>query len=252
MRRVGGIAAAGLIAAAAAGVGLDRALAEPVQGPEQQAQGPEQPRFLFFAGSDLWRHGGFAHGGLLWSPGGLDQDGFTFKVLVGGGLYQYVSGALDNAEVTGRELMGFAMPGWRFKHPGFELILSAGLDLQQHRLSPDDPTASLRGGYAGIRGSADLWLEPSAATMLAVNGSVSSIGPTYSVRAAMGVRLFDRFYVGPEGQAFDCDNYRQYRVGLHLTGLKMESFEWSAGVGWSQDTDDRSGVYGKLGVIARR
>ena len=27
--------------------------------------------FLWFAGADLWRAGGFAHGGLVWSPGGV-------------------------------------------------------------------------------------------------------------------------------------------------------------------------------------
>jgi hypothetical protein len=39
--------------------------------------GPDNPSFLLFAGTDLWRDGAFANGGLLWSPAGLDQGGFT-------------------------------------------------------------------------------------------------------------------------------------------------------------------------------
>ncbi len=39
--------------------------------------GPDNPSFLLFAGTDLWRDGAFLAGGLLWSPGGLDKSGFT-------------------------------------------------------------------------------------------------------------------------------------------------------------------------------
>jgi hypothetical protein len=46
-------------------------------------------RYLLFAGFDLWRNGGFAHGGLLWSPGGIEREGLTFKLLLAGGLYRY-------------------------------------------------------------------------------------------------------------------------------------------------------------------
>ena len=44
-----------------------------------EAGGPESPSFLLFAGTDLWRYGAFLYGGLLWSPGGIDADGFTLK-----------------------------------------------------------------------------------------------------------------------------------------------------------------------------
>jgi hypothetical protein len=42
-----------------------------------EAGGPNPPSFLLFAGTDLWRYGAFAYGGTLWSPGGVDADGFT-------------------------------------------------------------------------------------------------------------------------------------------------------------------------------
>ena len=34
-------------------------------------------RYLLFSGYDLWRNGGFGHGGVVWSPGGLEREGFT-------------------------------------------------------------------------------------------------------------------------------------------------------------------------------
>ena len=42
-----------------------------------QAAEPNTPSFLFFAGTDLWRYGAFFYGGTLWSPAGLDANGFT-------------------------------------------------------------------------------------------------------------------------------------------------------------------------------
>jgi hypothetical protein len=89
--------------------------------------------------------------------------------------------------------------------------------------------------------------------MVTADASFSTVGPSYNVRLATGLRAFDAFYLGPEVQAFGADdNYRQFRAGLHLTGLRTGAFEWSAGAGWATDTDDRSGAYGKLGVFTRR
>jgi len=59
--------------------------------------GEDAAQFLLFSGADLWRDGRFMHGGLLWSPGGLDNEGFTFQLVTSGGLYRYRSGTLNNA-----------------------------------------------------------------------------------------------------------------------------------------------------------
>jgi hypothetical protein len=47
-----------------------------VQG-RADAATPNIPSFLFFGGTDLWRYGQFLYGGTLWSPSGLNNDGFT-------------------------------------------------------------------------------------------------------------------------------------------------------------------------------
>lgn len=210
----------------------------------------ESAKVLFFSGADLWRNGGFAHGGLVWSPDGLDREGLTFKVLIGGGTYQYFSGAIG-AEVTGRQLLAAAMAGWRFKVGTLEVTVYAGPDFQDHTLSPDDPTGSMRGRYFGARGGIDVWYEPMPGFMAAVNASGSTAAQEYSVRGAVGWRLLDRVFVGPEAQALGCLNYEQVRVGAHATGLKLGTFEWSASGGWVQDSDRRSGGYGRVGVLTR-
>jgi hypothetical protein len=42
-----------------------------------QAAPPNSPTYLLFTGTDLWRYGAFLYGGGLWSPAGVDHDGFT-------------------------------------------------------------------------------------------------------------------------------------------------------------------------------
>jgi hypothetical protein len=220
---------------------------------EPDTASPEQARLLLFSTTDLWRHGGFAHGGLLWAPSGLDRDGPVLKLMFGGGIYRYISGALGNTDVRGDLLAAAILPGWRFVRDGFAATVFLGADFQQHRLTPDDPSAGLRGGYVGARAGFDLWYQPTAMTMVVADASISTVGPSYNARLAAGLRVFDAFYVGPEVQGFAADgNYRQFRAGVHVTGFRTGEFEWSAGMGWATDTDERSGAYGKLGVFTRR
>jgi len=206
-------------------------------------------RFLLFSGFDLWRHGGFLHGGVLYAPEGLDREGPVVKLLVGGGQYQYLSGATT---VTGRQWLVSAMPGWRFKRGTLEFTVYGGLDLQHHRFSPYDPGNSLAGTHAGARGGFDLWWEPRPAMMVAASASASTIGTSYWARGAVGWRAFDRVWLGPEIVALGDDNYRQFRLGVHVTGLRTAAFEWAAGLGYARDNDNRSGPYVRVGLIARR
>ena len=207
---------------------------------------------LLFSGADLWRNGGFLHGGALWAPGGLDREGLTFKAVIAGGSYRYISGALGNTEVKGRELTTELMAGWHFIRGRTELKIFAGLDLQDHRLSPDDVSASLRGSAAGVRTSFDLWSEPTPQTMIEIDGSLSSIGASYSLHGAAGWRIASLFYVGPEMATFGANDYRQHRFGLHATGFRTGQFEWNAAGGFARDNDDRSGAYIRFGVSTRR
>ncbi len=145
--------------------------------------GDDGAQYLLFTGGDLWRNGAFTYGGRLWSPGGLDRAGFTLKAVMSGGSYHYWSRALGT-DVTGRELVAQVLPGWRFKNNRLEFKVFAGLDLEDHHLSPDDPSSRLRGGSAGAHGAVDLWYEPTPATMPAADRSYqrSTIVTSYSAR----------------------------------------------------------------------
>jgi hypothetical protein len=219
--------------------------------PAQSGIEPEQPTSLLFSGADLWRNSGFLHGGLLWSPEGLDRPGFTLKLLSGAGVYRFHSGALGT-EVVARQFTAFALPGWRFIYESLQVTAFAGLDVQEHQLTPDDVASRLRGRLVGLRSGFDLWYEPVSNAMLAADASASTVGRSFSARVAAGWRLLDTLYLGPELHALGSDNYRQFRAGIHATGFRTGPVEWAASTGWAADSDRRGSLYARFGILTRR
>jgi hypothetical protein len=214
------------------------------------AGGAENPAFLLFSGTDFWRYGAFLYGGFLWSPAGQNSDGFTLKTLLDTGEFSYLSGGLD-ALVDGTKFAAAVLPGWRFSRDRLTVSLFAGPTVQDYRLFPYDPGSRLHGFYTGAQADVDIWYQPSAATMAALDGSIASIGPTGSVRAAFGYRLLPPAFIGPEIEEDWCADFDQFEFGGQITGLHIDALEWSMGSGFALTSDRRSGPYLRLGVNAR-
>jgi hypothetical protein len=212
---------------------------------------------ILFSGRDIWRNGVFAYGGLLIAPGGFEQDGLLLKLLLSGGLYRYNASSLGGNEVIGAEWLAQALPGFRIKRGNAEMKFFFGPEWQRHKLSLDDPGNRLAGQDFGLRVAGELWYEPTPATLIASDVSLSSIATSHSARLAFGWRVADEifngdgFYVGPETQYFGSDGYRHWRLGLHITSLKTETTEWSAAGGLARDSDGRSSPYVRLTLSTR-
>jgi len=220
--------------------------------------GDGETRMLLFSGRDLWRSGIFGHGGLLFAPGGVDQDGFNLKIVMSGGVYRYTGGANSGdppGQLAGWNILGVenalqVMPGFRVKRGALEAKVFFGLDLEYHWLWPDDVTNHLRGRSLGLRFAGEIWYEPTPTSMVAADASLSSVG-NHSARFAVGWRVFDRFYFGPETQVYGADGYRQYRIGAHFTALKTGATEWVAACGWGRESSGLSTPYARLGIVTR-
>jgi len=204
--------------------------------------------FIFSSGFDLWHDGGSFYGAAQWSPGGIDKDGLTFKLLMAEGSYRYRSGGVV---VRGRNTVASIMPGWKFRKDTAEITLYAGLDWQANRLSPDDLGNPARGSRAGLRLAADAWWETSPSWMVTGSASISSIGGTFWLRGATGLRVLETCWLGPEFIVAGTARFRQYRAGVHVTALKTGSVEWSVGVGHASDDDRRAGAYLRVGLSSR-
>jgi hypothetical protein len=178
------------------------------------------------------------------------MPGFTLKTLISGGAYKYTSGAL-NAEIKGATASAAILPGWKVVNDKLIVSLYLGPVVQDYRLSPNDPGARLHGLYLGGQFAADVWYEPTAYSMISVNGMLASIGPTGSLRVAFGTRFLDRMFIGPETGAIWCGNFEEYQFGAHITALRTDKLEWSAATGWAFTSDHRESPYFRIGVNTR-
>lgn len=213
----------------------------------------EAERLLLFGGTDFWHAGAFLHGGAVWAIEGLARDGPALKALGGTGTYQYRSGA---NQVLAVQALGSLMPGWIVRRDRFIASVFGGVDVQHHWTTPPDPGNPLRGTHVGMRLGLDTWWEPFPDTMVRTNATWSSIGHGFGLGAALGWRVLETwyagFYAGPELQVYGDTNYRQIRIGAHLTGLRRGLWDWSLGFGWVTDTDDRAGPYVRIGLLTKQ
>ncbi len=248
MRRAGSVYAAVLAAAAFVVCWLCLSA-----GPSWAAD-EEDSRVILFSGRDIWRNGASMYGGMMFAaPGHLDEDGFLLKVLLSGGLYRYNTGNVEGGEVIGAETTIQVLPGFRMKRGNLEAKFFFGPDIEQHRLWPDDPGNNLRGHAVGLRVAFDIWYEPTATTMAAMDASLSSIATNNSMRLAFGWRVLDnQFYFGPEIAVFSSEGYRHLRLGAHFTAMKTGGTEWTAAGGWAGDSDGRASPYVRLGILQRQ
>jgi Cellulose biosynthesis protein BcsS len=218
--------------------------------PVNELGGGSRPEhFLFYSGFDIWRFGRAGFGGFYAAPDGLDKDGFIVRLFVSDGRERYDTGAKRfNTDI----LRGSLLPGWRLSEGSFELKVFAGLDLESRILTPDLPAAEASKARIGARLAAETWWEPEPGIMLASSLSATTNFKGWSARGAAGWRAFDQFWAGPEILASGDVFSRQFRIGAHLTGIKLAAFEWSAAAGFVQDSFGRNGVYGRIGLLARQ
>jgi Cellulose biosynthesis protein BcsS len=239
--------------AAAVICGADRARAQALEPdtpqPDGLSGGTKVERVLLYAGFDIWRFGRTGYGGFYWAPDGLNNDGFITRLFVSRGVERYDAGSKRfNTDIV----RAAPLAGWRFSQDKLELKVFAGPELENRVLTPDVPTAALRGTHIGARVATELWWQPVPEMMLTSAFSASTNATSHSARAATGVRVFDQFWMGPEISASSDDFSRQYRIGAHLTGFKLAPFEWSAAAGYVTDSYHRSGIYGRIGVLTRQ
>lgn len=232
---------------------MARSLAQPASGPplaDPLVGGSKPERFLFFSGVDLWRNGQAGYDGMMLAPqGDLNKDGFLIRLFMSGDFERYDT---PTQHFTTNIFRASVLPGWRVKRGNVEIKVFAGPALESHALNPDVPTDKLRGSNFGARIATELWWEPTPVMMVAAAASATTIGSGYSARAAAGWRLWDRFWIGPEIAASADEYSTQYRIGAHLTGFKTGPVEWSVGAGYLEDSFDRNGIYGRIGVLFRK
>lgn len=179
-------------------------------------------RLIYYGGIDASHWSVGAYSGVQWMPGGFDHSGFILRMFLSESLERYVTRrTLYDAQI-GRAAI---LPGYMIRTGNFEVQLLAGLDVEADFFFANVEPYKWRFAY-GLRGVADTWWEPTRLLMLQSSLSATTIDNGYSARLALGVRLYDWFWIGPEAILSNDYFSEQTKVGAHLTGLRTGPYEW--------------------------
>lgn len=158
---------------------------------------------------------GYFSGATLAFNGDLSKSGVVFKVDGGISNYEYASDLSPTGIIDGDGYQVSAMLGYLWALDSVSLTLAAGVDYQDQELSPDDPTATVRGSETGLRVAADFWTGNDKVSFSG-SGSYSTAFDSYWTRARAGL-ILGRFTIGPEALAFGSEGYDAQRLGGYGT-----------------------------------
>jgi hypothetical protein len=193
-------------AAAAGGSSTKDTPAEPVE------------RGVYFSGYDVVTDSRYTYSGIIVALNGdMGRDGFFVR---GYGAY----GNFDQNPGDGRQWQGDVALGYMFTRGSLGYEIYAGVDYQNVRLRPDDPTAEVRGTEWGFKVGAGIETEKELPYYFRLEGNYSTAFNSYWARARVGVHR-GRFTFGPEASVVGDEDFDAQRVGGFVTfDVKLPQF----------------------------
>ena len=221
--------------------------------------GPEhKPSWLVtYSGVDFAKDSSYFYTGAIVSLNrDLSRSGLVLAAYSGYAAYQYDSTAVAGGKVDGDGIALSAMLGYLFVRPGAAVGLYAGLDYQNHDLTPKDPTSAVSGDEVGFRIGGDVRLT-GPQHYASIEGYYSTAFDSYWSRARVGGNL-GHIIIGPEALALGNAGFDAQRVGafamtkLHLNAHTPIELTVSGGYQFVNDQGSGSsggeGAYGALNV----
>ena len=208
--------------------------------------GPDRPlRGVVFSGVDGVEGSRYFYDGIIvaWN-GDLSRDGILLRAY--GARVDY-----DRNPGDGRGLQGDVMVGYKFSRGPMWGSIFVGVDYQDFRLSPDDPTDEVRGSEFGFKVAGDISTAYGSPIYAALAGSYSTAFDTYWARARVGVHR-DKLTWGPEAIVMGNEGFDAQRLGGFITWhdlsiFRMRPFDLTISAGHQFVNDDNSGTIGGSG-----
>ncbi len=236
-----------LVAGAALSFGLvTAASAADWEPPQTTADGDT---IALFFGGDIRQRSYFGYTGFVFSPfGDLSQDGFLLRGVVGGGEYEYDNAGVAGGEVDADHVTFDGTVGYQMFFDMFRASVFAGVNVQDHDFSPNDPGNSTRGTEVGFTAVGELETLASSPFYANAQGSYSTANDTYWARGRVGLR-WEQFVVGPEGIVSGNNEYDAARIGgFVMMDLGMFNVSVSGGYADVDGTQSDDSAYGAFGV----
>jgi hypothetical protein len=197
--------------ALAAAAGVSPVMSADLKDVPQAGADGNATRGVWFSGVDVAKDAWYGFAGAIGAfNGDLSKDGLVWRLY--GSHLEY-----DLNPGDGKGWQGDIMLGYVFNRADYSAGLYAGLDVQNFKLSPDDPTAKVRGTEAGLKISADIETSKETLPYYAnLDAVYSTAFDTYWARGRLGLNRHG-FTFGPEASAFGSVDFDAQRLGAFLS-----------------------------------
>ena len=175
-------------------------------------------------------------------PGSLSVSGGRLRVEGLAGTYEYLS--QTNRQIRGQQVAAAALGGYEWVGPRSKFAVYLGGMALNTALSKPDPKNSANGSSLGLKGAIDFYTRPSERTMVSAYGAFATNDSQFFTRLRVGYMLPGGFYVGPESAFMGNNTYALWQVGAFLTGVQFGPVQGGLSIGYQQDRDRKSGIYG--------
>lgn len=176
---------------------------------------------------------------------GLDEDGIRFRMTGVLGRYSYI-GSNGIGRVTGTQSDGSLLVGYEWVMRAATVAIYVGADVNDNQLSINDPNNASKGLHVGGKIAVDFYVNPTPYTMLSGVISYASANNAYYSRFKAGLAVAPQLFIGPELLVLGDNFYSQYRLGMHLTGLRLGAMQFGISGGYLDDKVRGHGGYGIL------
>ncbi len=188
--------------------------------------------------------------------GGSQFASLGFKRALTGGLHEGGLVALAHAGFGGmREptaageplryaTQGAALVGFQQAFDGLFVTVVAGPELDaSHALTRRTQHRPKLGGRTGGRLAAEAWIRPGPDTLITAHLVAGSARGHAWGRVAAGYRTWRDAYLGPELGFYHEGPFREWRLGVHATGLRWRGHEFRLSGGYRRAGPGDDGFY---------
>lgn len=174
----------------------------------------------------------------------LQTSGARIRVDGLAGSYNYQTNGAAPVWVRVRQEAASLLGGYEWVSKNATFAVFIGGNFSNTSLSVADPTNTVQGSGAGFKISGEYYANPTTKTMVSAYASYASLHNSYYARVKGGWSVFNKnTFLGPEVIVVGDDFTSQYRVGAHLTGMKMGPMQFGLSGGYLNDRIRGSGTY---------
>lgn len=156
---------------------------------------------------------------------GIEESGFMVMGSAG-------AGTLGERRLVGRRFyrvdhvttQGSLVLGYQWLGGGSAYAVYAGVEADARQPTIAGRALDKLESAYGLRLQAEAWLHPTPKTLFTASLVAGTARPHLWAQASWGYDVWNGLHVGPEGVVSLEENYRETRIGLHATGIRVGGF----------------------------